>query len=135
MSVLWPLHVALTARLRGDATLMALLPGGVHSGSAPSTATRPYLVMDAPQEEEENTLDRFGKTAFIQLNAVSAPSVRSTQQVDAILDRVEALLRTPLVLTGHASARARPDFRTTEVEDDETRHGVARYRITTFEDA
>jgi len=133
MSVLWPLHVALTARLRGDAALMGLLPGGVHSGSVPSTAARPYLVLNSPTEEEADTFAEYGQSATIQLDTYSPSNVKSTQVVDQVLDRVEMLLRTPLELDGHLPATPRKELRAVLVEDDETRHGTVRYGIFTFE--
>jgi hypothetical protein len=127
MSTLRPLAKAITDRLRGDATLMALLPGGVHNGSAPSSAARPYLVFGAPTEQPENTLDRYGYQVTYEFDAFSAPSVRTSAVVDEILDRVEVLLRTPLTLDGHSAARGWIEFRTVQVEEDETRHGTGRF--------
>lgn len=133
MSVLSPLDKALTARFRGDATLMALLPGGYHSGSAPAGSTRPYLVSSNPTELEANVFGRWGQDATIEIDTYSAASVKSPAQVNAILDRVEFLLRTPLTLDGHTAVRLKKDFRTVLVENDDTRHGNARYRLLTFE--
>jgi hypothetical protein len=135
VSVLSPLDKALTARLRGDATLVALVPGGIHSGSAPTTSAQPYLVFGNPVESEYNTLDAYGSDAEIELDTFSAPSVKSAQAVNAVLDRVEVLLRTPLVLEGHTTVRLRRAERRVFVDDDETRHGFARYRLFTFETA
>lgn len=133
MSALRALDKALTARFRGDATLVALVPGGIHSGSAPSTSVRPYLVFGSPNEESADVLGMYGKSATIEFDAFSAPSVRSASAVNEILDRVEVLLRTALTLDGHTAARLHPDARTVLIEEDETRHGWARYTLTTFE--
>lgn len=133
MSVLRPLAKALTTRLRGDATLVALVPGGIHNGSAPSTSARPYLVFGTPTEVEQNALGHWGQIATMEFDTFSAPTVRTSAVVDEVLDRVEVLLRTPLTLEGHAAARMRKDFRTVLVEDDETRHGNARFIVFTFE--
>lgn len=135
MSALRPLYKALTARLRGDATLMALIPGGVHNGTAPTGTARPYLVMTTPIEEESNLLGAYGQAATIELETWTAPTVRTAAGVDEILDRVEALLRAPLNLDGHTAARARKEFRTVLVEEDESRHGLARYAVLTYESA
>lgn len=134
MGALWPLAVALTARFRGDATLMALIPGGFHNGRAPQTAARPYLVMNVPTEEDASTMDRYGSTAFIQFDTFSGPAVKTSQVVEAVLDRVEVLLRQPLTLDGRTTTHPRWEFRTTLVEEDETRHGLVRYRFDTFEE-
>lgn len=135
MSALGPLDEALTALLRADATLTALLPGGVHNGSAPRTSIRPYLVFGSPTEAESNVFARYGQAVEITFDTFSAPNVKSAAVVNTVLDRVEALLRSALTLAGHTSARLRKDFRTVLVEDDETRHGVARFTLLTFESA
>lgn len=135
MSVILPLYKALSARLKGDATLMALLPGGVHSGVAPQGNTRPFLAIGNPIEEESRTLERYGQDTTIEFDAFSPGGVNTSVQVDTILDRVELLLRTPLTLDNHSPARARKEFRTVLVEPDGTRHGMSRYRVFTLETA
>lgn len=133
MSALRPLAKAITARLRGDATLTALVPGGIHNGSAPTTAPRPYLVFGSPVEEEEAVMGRFGASATVEFDTFTPPTVKSDGPANEILDRVEILLRTPLALDGHTPARGRKEFRTVQVEDDETRHGTMRLAFATFE--
>lgn len=135
MSALLPLYKALTVLFRADATLMALLPGGVWNGSVRDGQPRPYLIMGTPTESEINGLGEWGKDGTIEFDTYSDPTVRSPEQVDTVLDRVEMLLRTPLAIDGHTDARLRLDFRTVQVEEDETRHGTARYRFFTLETA
>ena len=135
MSAITPLEKALAARLKGDSTLMAMLPGGVHTGIAPQTSARPYLTMGAGNEQEARTLDHYGADLTMELDTFSPSGVNSYLQVNTILDRVELLLRTPLTLENHGSARAKKDLRTTLVEDDGTRHGMLRVRVFTLETA
>jgi hypothetical protein len=135
MSVLLPLEKALSARLKADTTLMALLPGGFHSGSAPQNNPRPYLVMSEPYEEPADTLDRRGRIAEIEFDAFSPAGVNTFAQVQTIMNRVELLLRTPLTLDDHYSARLRTAERRGLVDDDNTRHGFMRARLFTMETA
>lgn len=135
MSVLLPLEKALTARFRGDSTLMALLPGGFHSGSAPQTNVRPFMVMSEPYETEQSALDRRGLVAEIELDTFSPAGVNSFAQVHAILDRVEVLLQTSLTLDNHQSAKAKKAERRGLIDDDGTRHGFLRLRLVTMETA
>lgn len=130
MSMLSPLHKALIARLRADATLTTAAPGGVHNGTAPLNAARPYVVITAPTEEPGvEAFGRYGWDDTVQFDTWSAATVQSTSAVDAVLDRIEVLLRTPLPLDGHTTTLAKPDFRTVLVEADGARHGLSRMRF------
>lgn len=136
MSAFSALRTALIALFRGDATLTGLVPGGVHTGSAPQGTTGRYLVLSNPtQQPGVEAFGGYGSDATIQLDAFGADGERTDAGVDQVLDRCETLLRTPLTLTGHTPTIGKQEFRTVLVEGDETRHGIARWRFVTAEAA
>lgn len=134
MSVLSALDKALAARLKADATLATLAPGGVWSGTAPMNTARPFVAFNGPTEEPFDSFGNYGQLATLQFDTFSPSTVRTYAQVNAVLDRIETLLRTPLTLDGHTSAMPRKEFRNSLIDDDnETRHGLVRYRFVAME--
>lgn len=133
-AILLSLHKALITRLRADATLTALIPGGVHSGTVPPTNPRPYLGLNSPTGEPGvESFGGVGRTATMQFDAYSASTVKTPEVVLSILARVDTLLRTPLALEGHTTTVARLENTGVLVEEDQTRHGWARYEFTAAE--
>lgn len=133
--ILTALQTALVARFEADAVLMALIPGGVWDGSVPEAIDRPYLVLDVPTEEPSaESFGAYGDLATIQFNTFGPETENSSDQANAILNRIELLLRTPLTVAGFTPPIARKEpGRTVLVEEDGVRHGVMRYRFTALE--
>lgn len=134
MSVLLPLQAALSARLTGDAPLMARVTA-VYDGQAPqstpeSPVVLPYVVIGEPTEVPQRPLERAGWSATLTLHVWS--NYPGRREALEIADLMDAALAAPLALTGHTSARLKPEFRTVLVEADGVRHAPVRYRILTF---
>ena len=59
-SALAPMAAAIIAAVEADATLVALIPGGIHQGDAPTGAVGSYLTINTPSESASNSFGRAG---------------------------------------------------------------------------
>lgn len=59
-SALAPMAAAIIAAVEADATLVALIPGGIHQGDAPTGASGAYLTINTPSESASNLFGRAG---------------------------------------------------------------------------
>lgn len=92
---------ALYSKLTADATLMAMIPGGVHKLQAPVGVAAPLIIFH--REEATHTYATGGTKAFINLSYIIKAVAEgfSTVACHDILDRVEAVLATGVTVTGH----------------------------------
>lgn len=96
------LEVALQAKLVGDVTLMALIPGGVHGVIATDPVSYPYLVYQKVSGDDAYTFTLRINTAFLYQVRVIGQGP-SKEAISDALARVDALLtRQTLTVSGYA---------------------------------
>jgi len=110
------LSQALAARLKGDATLAAMLgsyrsePCVFSADTVPGDAPRPYLVWAGAMHDEPfggKVEDTIGRELYLDIRAI-ADATGSSQKIDSIAERVRTLLhKVPLVVTGYSNTIAR----------------------------
>lgn len=130
-SLMGPLQAAMYARLTGDATLMALLPGGVKD-HVPANTPFPYIAIGEAVETPHRTMGKNGHEDVPTLRIWG--SQLGYKNLQAILDRATTVLEgTPLTISGHSSvllwyedAQSVPDFAD---DDTELRQIIAHYRV------
>jgi len=97
------LEIALQAKLVGDSTLMALIPGGVHNMVATDPVVYPYLVYQKVSGDDAYTFTLRINTAFLYQVRIIGRGPKKEAMSDA-LARVDALLtRQTLTITGVAT--------------------------------
>lgn len=108
VDLLHRLDIAIYSRLSGDATLMALLPGGVHQVEAPhdentAAADFPVLVFRTLDTTDEYVLSGLA-TESIPLEFLAGAQGNDNEAVHDILDRVYVLLQDyALTVTGYST--------------------------------
>lgn len=125
MSALWPVQTALYARLS------AALPGvAVYDGEAPQGAPGPYVVIGERTEGEQSFMQQTGWNQTVMLHIWER--AQTSAGVLALLEQINAALKTELDVPGFWAARLRYEFGTPLV-DGGWRHVPARYRIHALE--
>jgi hypothetical protein len=129
VSALWPVQVALAARLNAWPALVAR---GVrfHDGQAPQGVPMPYGVIGEPTEEPGDVLGA-GYDSTFSLHVWSAKSGSSREAYEIAAD-MDAALAAPLAVTGFGTVTSKLDLRNLFIEDDGARHLWARYRFLSF---
>lgn len=125
---------AVVAVLRADATLMALVPDGVHRDEAPQGKTR-FIVVSTPSSED---LQMFGATAFeTQVYLVKAVLKELTVvNADAAAARIKTDVEAMTAATGYGSVTAQRTERVayTEIDPDDAdarwQHRGGLYELT-----
>jgi hypothetical protein len=99
MSVIatYEIQAGLRARLLADATLVALVPGGMHDGSAPSDARKPYIVFGDMLERSANIHTRIGRELDATITIWS--DYQGKKEAVDIADRLVALLENTTLTT------------------------------------
>lgn len=126
------IDAALMARLSGDATLAALVTGGVHHAQAPQDAVPPYLLFREVSLQDGYTLrQRVWREGLYDIQAVtSGLSVTVIQQA---IERVDVLLRDHALAVSGGSTLYLRRVQTTEfseaIEGVVYQYAVATYRI------
>ena len=112
------IYAAIVAKLKADATLVALLAGGASGvyNVAPSTAAFPYVEVGSGTEVDFNSmgpdgLSKWGGNATVQITARGQSSgAGSDLPVLTIISRVQAVLvGQPLTVSGFASVTVSRD--------------------------
>ncbi len=92
---------ALYAKLSGDATLMALVPGGVHNLVARKPGY-PFLVFQKVSCTPSYTLTQIIRETYVYQIRCIGKGATSKATLESALLRVQALLnRQPLTVTGY----------------------------------
>jgi hypothetical protein len=134
MTLIWPLQVALVARLKADAAVAAIVADRVYDGEAPPNAAFPRIVVgEATEVPGARALEGHGHTDTVTLHLWSAYAGR--QEAAQLLGAVNMALAEPLVLDGYGRARLRQEFVTTLTEEHPAgtiRHIPARFRVTAW---
>lgn len=134
MTALWPLQVAVAARLKATAAVTALVGTRIYDGLAPPQAALPYVIIGEGTSAPRDALGTRGVSETLTCHIFSAtPGSRS--QAMAILDAMNDALLPALTVTGWGTTRLRPEFTTALVEEDGRRHVPVRYRIFALETA
>ena len=128
-----PVQTAIYGRLTGDATLMALLPGGVKD-HVPAGTPFPYVQIGEMVEGPFRAFARNGHDTVPTIRIWGA--ALGYKGLQAIYDRITTLLEgTPLTVAGHSAvmvwfedAQSVPDFAD---DDTELRQIIAHYRVVT----
>lgn len=132
MSAIGPLQVAVVARLKGDAGVLALVGAKVYDSAAPDGTDVPWLTVDSPTGVEEGgTLEKRGFGHTITVHAFHSDRT-GNKDVTAVADAAKAALRAPLSIIGHGSTALRMEFETVLVEPNK-RHASMRFRVQTLE--
>jgi hypothetical protein len=125
-------QVALVARWKGYAPLVALVGAKVYDGAAPDGAAPPYIVVGEMTEAPRRSFARAGHEDTITAHVWSA--YNGGKEALGIMAQMNAALETPLTVAGFGTARLKPEFATTLVDrtgDAPLRHLPVRYRIRT----
>lgn len=130
-SAIWPVQQAIYGRLNGDATLLAIVPGGIHDG-VPDQQTFPYVVLGDAREEPDNAHDQDGNDE--ELDVFVRSRYRGFKEALQIGQRIDFLLDGhQLVVAGWGTIKVQRDFKETFRDPDgATRILLARYRVGTF---
>lgn len=130
MSAIWPVHVALVARLKATAGVVALLGANpntrVFDGTAPQGTAKPYVVIDSQTGNRARTLEREGDSGTTNVNIWS--SYQGIKEVSAIEAAVKAALVAPVTVPGWGTVRLMWDQTIPITEESDLRHLVVRFR-------
>jgi hypothetical protein len=114
-----PIEEAVVLKLRADATLDTLAPGGVYLDVAKPNVTEPFVIVtlqahaDAPEQSGATAYE----TAFVLVKAVGQSTSRAA--VSAAFARIHAVLQNAtLTLTGGTSVDVHRTDRIAYVEVD-----------------
>ena len=114
-----PIEDAVIAKLRADATLDTLAPGGVYLDVAKPGVSEPFVVvtLQAHQDADEQSGATAYETAFVWVKAVGQGTTRAA--VSAAYARIHAVLQNAtLTLTGGTSVDVHRTERIAYVEVD-----------------
>lgn len=125
----WPLQEAILARLEGDAEISETI-GAVVYDAVPEEAGFPRVVIGAFTGSPNDTMGRTGRDTTVTIHGFSRyPGKKETE---ALMNRIDELLDrwTPAV-PGWKTVQLLNDYgpEVLTEPDNETQHGVARYRI------
>lgn len=138
----WPVQQAIFAALAVDATLTALLADGADSifDDVPEREAFPYLTIGDIQSSAADTKTEGGQEHTATLNVWTKRSSRTAtetghegrKQARLILDAAIAVLNhATLTVTGFVNTGTYYLFSDVYRDDDNTYHGVARFRVVT----
>jgi hypothetical protein len=132
MTALWPLQVAIVARLRNAGAVTALVGDRITDGSAPDNTPMPYVVIGESTTDGRPLLnDARGEDNTLVIHTFSRTPGR--KQTLEIVDAIDTALRTPLSVPSWGVISLRMEFATVLVDEDGIRHAAARYRATMYE--
>lgn len=135
---------ALVDTLLGDATLMALMPDGVHVDEAPKGATqkKQFVIVSLVDAHDTPIFEgRGAETALylvkaVELSTVAVKNIKAAAaRIDALLDPQPPAARTTLTIAGyqHQLLRRESRVRMTEVDDVDSsirwQHRGGRYQV------
>lgn len=131
-TAMMPVQAAVYATLTGDATLMAMLAGGVLD-FVPEDTPYAYVVLGEAIETPDNRHGGFGRETVITLHVWTraeghGPGLRIAERVTELLDH------QPLAITGLSHIVTRFEFSQTLTDPEPPgtiRHVVLRYRVVT----
>lgn len=105
MSAIWPIQVAMVARLQANAPLQALLgnPMRLFDTIAPAGTLTPYAVIADQIGTRARTLDREGDSGTTTINIFT--SGESIKQAAQIATAIQVALSTPLTVAGFGTVR------------------------------
>lgn len=114
-----PIEDAVIAKLRADATLDTLAPGGVYLDMAPPAVSEPFVLVTL--QAHEDTHEQSGQSAFetgyVLVKAVGQATTRSA--VKSAAARIHAVLNgATLTISGGTSVDVKRDSRIAYVEAD-----------------
>lgn len=128
-------QAAFVTALQGDASVMAVLPGGVHD-EPPEGETRDYLTVGDHLSVPDNDLTSFGREVTVTLHIWT--KARGFKRGQTILDRVVQLLDhrpESLAPAGHSVVSIRNIFdQAIRDPDPAWRHHILRFRINTAQE-
>lgn len=128
MSALWPVQVALMARLKGSTAVDALIGDRIYDGRAPQGTVFPYVVLGTSTSEPYPVFGREGSYDTLEIHVFSRYQGR--KEALQIVDVIHAELRVPLSVSGWGVYRLSRDLLLpVDVEGDGTRHVVDRREI------
>lgn len=132
MSALYPLQVAVVARLKGDNGVAALVGEKVFDAAAPAGTALPWLTVDQPTGVQEGgSLETRGFNHTITVNAVHSDDTGNAGVME-VGDAAKAALRLPLSVAGHGSTGLRLEFETVLIEPNR-RFSPMRFRVLALE--
>lgn len=132
---------ALIDKLLGDATLMALMPDGVHVDEAPAGKTQFVIVSlvdahDTPIFEGRGTETGLYLVKAVERSTVAVKNIKAAAaRIDALLDPQPPLPRATLTITGYGLQLLRREsrLRMLEVDDADSsirwQHRGGRYEV------
>lgn len=95
------LETAIINKLRGDSTLVGLLPGGIYNAVSPNTAAGTYMTFRKVSMVPEYTMSGRASRTYTYQFVIVGVNV-GKDDPGAALDRVDALLTDKaLTITGH----------------------------------
>ncbi len=126
----WQVQLAIYTALTGDATLVALAPGGIYDhvpGSNESNYPRITIGDDTLIDWDTDTSYGADCTCTVHVWSIEA----GREQARGMLSRIAELLHDQrLAVAGFDDVYVRREFEEVlTLQDGATRHGVARYRI------
>lgn len=126
-------QAAVYTRLRAFTALTALVGGGtprIYDHVPENGASFPYVTIGDIQSLPFDTKDTIGQDQTVTINVWSR--YKGNKEVKQILDAIyDALHRHALSLASHATVDCQYEFAETYRDEDNTRNGVIRFRITT----
>lgn len=135
-SPLNPLQTAIVAKLKADATLVALLGGkqAVYD-QPPETSTYPYVRVGDHLSIPDNDLTSFGRQITVTLHIwTKKRGNKDGQDIAARINRILDHQPAALAVVGHRVVSIRNEFdQALSDPDPEIRHHVLRFRVTTHQ--
>jgi hypothetical protein len=128
------LQTAITAKLKGDSTLMALITGVFDFADVPAGQLMPYITLGDSTEVPDNALGQRGYEDTFTLHIWSRQ--KGFKQAQTILGRMNTLLdQKPLTLATQSHVSTMYEFTQSMNDPDDTsvRHMPVRYRLSTQE--
>lgn len=126
-------QTAVYNRLRGYSALTALIGAGngrIYDQVPESNAVFPYVTLGEIVSLPFDTKDSIGQDQTVTLHVWSR--YKGNKEVKQILDAIyDALHRHALSLASHATVDCKYEYSETYRDEDNTRNGIIRFRITT----
>lgn len=134
MSAIYPLQVAIVARLKGNAGVVALVGARVFDTAAPEGTAAPWITIGSPTGVQEGgSLETVGFGHTIYVHAFHSDAT-GNEGVSAVAAAAKAALRAPLTIAGFGSTGLRLEFETVLAEPN-IRHAPMRFRVLALEAA